>query len=391
MAALQEVLDESVRCGVPAIAVVGVIGDQVVCSGAAGLAGDDEPEASTENTVFPVASISKTFLAVVCLQCSERGELSLDADISQYLSEPVRNPAFPDQPITARHLLTHRSGLHDDESALLPGPFRTEGGDCSMPLAEYVQKHLRIGGEFFFPQIWSRARPPGEACYHYSNAGFTLLGHVVESATGRSLSLLAQERLFGPLRMTRTCFRLSQALALGSSNVAVPHGADRRPVGHYGVAEWPAAGAYSTADDLARYLLAFTGPSCSVLNRASLEELFPSDFTSGLAWWGRDAAYGDPRGCVWQHGGFMQGVRSHIYLWPTQRAGMVILTNGSRPYGDISQALRAALLSYQSSSPDSGTTLRYCADCGHGVYSWTAADDSAPRCAACAACYNDDV
>ena len=350
---LQSVLEASLT-RFPAVAVAAVHRDRVVCTAAAGTAGqrardrDPDPAApatSPERTLFLTASISKVVLAVVCLQCRDRAELDLDRDVKAYLRVPVRHPAFPDAPLTLRHLLTHTSGLADDEAALLPGRWRTAAADCPVPLEEYVAQRLVPGGAAFEGRLWDPACPPGGAPYHYSNAGFTLAAYAVECAVGQSVPSLARQRIFAPLAMQRTTYSLAEGLALPDADVAVPHDAGLRPVGHYGCAEWPAAGLRSTAGDLARFLRAFSrGPAeCPVLSEASLREMLPADFTRGLAWWGRDAWYGDRRGHVWTHGGFMEGVRTHMYLWPASRSGMVILTNGSHEYTDIAEALEAVL------------------------------------------------
>jgi len=83
--------------------------------------------------------------------------------------------------------------------------------------------------------------------------------------------------------------------------------------------------------------------SCSILSEASLKEMLPSDFRRGLAWWGQDAQYGSPTEQVWQHGGFMQGVRTHMYLWPQHAAALVVLTNGSHDYTTVVKAAVDAL------------------------------------------------
>ncbi len=51
----------------------------------------------------------------------------------------------------------------------------------------------------------------------------------------------------------------------------------------------------------------------------ALIKMLPPDFRGGLAWWGRDASYGERRGQVRSHGGFMEGVRTHVHLWPNHR------------------------------------------------------------------------
>ena len=244
-----------VRC--PAVSVAAVVGEEVVCLEAAGQVNGQV--ASAESTVFLSASISKTFLAVMCMQCVENGEIELDIDIRSYTtphSVKPWNPYFPELPITVRQLLQHKAGLRDDESALLPGPFRTEGADSPITLQQYVQRRLCRGGSDFKPWIWSSTDP---ARYHYSNAGFTLLGFVVECATGRSLPDLAQDRIFDVLKMSTTTYTLEAMRALDGISIAEPH-THKGPVGHYGVAEWPSAQIRSTSSDLAKYLVAFTGP-----------------------------------------------------------------------------------------------------------------------------------
>ena len=70
----------------------------------------------------------------------------------------MRNPAFPDAAITPRLLLTHRASLIDDESALLPGPWRTEGADSGVSLLQYVRRRLApgSGGDGFVGhRVWS--------------------------------------------------------------------------------------------------------------------------------------------------------------------------------------------------------------------------------------------
>lgn len=306
----------------PAVAAAVVAEGQLIFSAAAGSAAG--VPCSVDETMFLTASISKTFTAIACLQACERGELDIDADCGQYVSQPVRSPHFKGTKLTVRHLLQHRSGLCDDESALLPGRWRTEHADCETSLDTYVRSRLLPGGDAFTPRLWSAAAPPGAASYHYSNAGFALAGWVLEAATGRPLWQLAEERIFAPLGMTRSAFTLAEARAPGTLAAPTP------PGHHYGVAEYPAAALRSTAGDLAKYLLALTAEACPLLRPASRAQLLPESFRGGLAWWGRDATYGerDSRSQVWSHGGFMQGVRTHVHLWPLKRAALVVLTNG---------------------------------------------------------------
>lgn len=288
------------------------------------------------------ASISKLMNAVLCMQMVERGELELDKDISEYLGISVRNPNFPAVPITTRSLLTHTSGIRDSESAVNSiGRWKVMGADCPTTLEIYVQERL-VSDEN--RRIWSEHSPPGEASYHYSNAGATLVGWVIERASDRSLPHLAQERIFDVVGMPRSKYTLAEAQALLESDLAVPHSGGK-PVGHYGLGEFPAAGLRSTAMDLARFLQELTAAENRLLCPSSMAEMLPADYQRGLAWWGRDASYSSGQHGVWEHGGCMEGVRTHIYLYPEQAAGLVVLTNAECDYQRFARLATRELLS----------------------------------------------
>jgi CubicO group peptidase (beta-lactamase class C family) len=371
-----------------------VAGGAVVCTAAAGSV-DGEP-ADAGSTVFLTASISKTFLAALALQCAERGELTLDEDISVHLAGPLRNPHFPERAITARQLLQHRSSLCDDESALQQGsPYRwAAGAEATVSLEQYVERRLSASAQGS-ARLWSLKDAPGDAPYHYSNAGFTLLGLVVERAAGLPLGELGQQRLFRPLGMLSTGYFLSDLPQAASGGLpqlqfAEPQG---QPEGHYEVAEFPAAQVRSTALDLCKWLLFLTAadPPASretveasppptaaaaeggaaaayqanhphegvVLSPASIQEMLPASYDRSLAWWGLDAAYGEGVPGVYTHGGFMEGVRTHIYLWPAgvpavpgaagERSsgrggcGCVVLLNGEAEYDGVVAEMKMIL------------------------------------------------
>lgn len=304
---------------------------------------------------FPAASISKTVVAALVLESSQRGVLNLDTHIGHWLpfSWQLRNPHFPDDLISARHLLQHRSGLRDDETALQRGQWRTEGADCHTLLSECIRVRFGPGA---CTRIWTNEARPGSAAYHYSNAGFAILGLALETANDLAaggLETLAQERLFKPLGMTRSSFFLEPLLLTAATEVAAPLQEGCQSPEHYGVCEYPAASLRSTAEDLAKFLRAHILPTdvpkdeVRVLPCSSLEELMPprhddGKLRGGLAWWGADG-YGDRRGVRWEHGGFMDGVRSHAYVWPQHKVAAVILGNSNGEYAWLTDSIIAAL------------------------------------------------
>lgn len=376
----------------PTAAVAGVVVNGcAVYIGGAGTADDGAScadAAAAAATVFGTASISKTFIAALALQCAERGELNLDADINLVLGRSgeapsrVGNPHFPaETQVTARQLLTHTAGLVDDESNLEHGSIYrwAAGATTAVSLAQYVQRELACDSAQATAN-WSGDAPPGTAAYHYSNAGFALLGLVIERAAGTPLPELARARLFHPLGMESTAYFLSELREERKEGSEVLHFAapqgQPEAQGHYEVAEYPAAQVRSTVADLCRWLSFLTQPDregpCEigsqrgaeaqpesttasrdteerqtadhVLSEESISAMFPSTGRGALAWWGMDAEYSEKKQGQFEHGGFMQGVRTHMYVWPrsTERhaCGCVVLLNGEARYEGVVSAIK---------------------------------------------------
>lgn len=278
----------------------------------------DSKETKTAD-IFSVASISKMVVAVAIMSCVERGELDLDSNYAPRIPE-LHHQRLSEAPLTIRTLLTHRSGLQDEEDALHTGPWRVDGGQpCPVPLSSYVTDRASA--------FW-RGVPGADSSY--SNAGFTVLALVVERVTGTALRDLIQTRIFGPLGMKDSSFFLHE-ITDAANRYAVPRWGDgNNASGVYEVAEWPAAQLRSTARDLMALLsflqqqLAGTwrGPT-DILTQDGVRRMLDATLLCstngmGLGVWGEGFIYSHkfPIQNVWQHGGFMQGVRSHAVVWP---------------------------------------------------------------------------
>eukprot|EP00658_Telonema_sp_P-2_P040816 TRINITY_DN29192_c0_g1_i1.p1 TRINITY_DN29192_c0_g1~~TRINITY_DN29192_c0_g1_i1.p1 ORF type:complete len:189 (+),score=22.35 TRINITY_DN29192_c0_g1_i1:239-805(+) len=150
--------------------------------------------------------------------------------------------------------------------------------------------------------------------------------------------------------MLSTGYFLTELEQLESVEFAQPQG--QPEPGQYEVAEFPAAQVRSTVQDLCKWLLLLTAPRADpdhcVLSRTSIAEMLPASFERSLAWWGMDALYGERIPGVYSHGGFMQGVRTHIYLWPATAedswgAGCVVLLNGEADYSHVVAEMKLVL------------------------------------------------
>jgi len=281
------------------------------------------------------ASISKLFCGVAILQLYEDGLLDLNADINKYLPSDIsiRNPHFPSVNITAFKLLRHKAGLVDSEIRLQTR--RTYETDFPCTLKEEIKDHL-----FQNDYDWTESHPNSknsEWKYYYSNAGFTLLGYLIECVSKKSFADFIRERIFEPLGIKEAYWFIKDIKQF--ANVAVPHNA-KKCIGHFGVAEYPAAQLRITLNELSKFLMCFTDASKKkkvklFKKKKTLEMMCPRDIKDGLAWWGKDAMYAIPEREVWNHGGFVSGTRTHIYYFPNENLGIIILTNSEHDYKQV--------------------------------------------------------
>ncbi|MBR5345545.1 MAG: peptidoglycan-binding protein [Clostridia bacterium] len=132
-------------------------------------------------TCFRIASITKWVTAIGLMTLYDQGRLDLDRDISEYLPFTVRNPAWPDTPVTARMLLSHTSSLSPDAQ-------------------NYHPNWARIGVNGYDP-IFNESVQPGTA-YAYADYNGALFGCLIEAITGESVQTYLDRMVFKPLGLT---------------------------------------------------------------------------------------------------------------------------------------------------------------------------------------------
>jgi CubicO group peptidase (beta-lactamase class C family) len=137
-------------------------------------------------TLYRIASISKMMTTLGLMRLVEDGKLDLDLDASRYLGFPLRNPNFPDRPVTLRTLLTHRSSLRDD------GGY-SWGADTA--LNEVLVAGARLYGK---GTMWAANAGPGDY-FTYCNLGWGVIGTIMERVTGERFDRLMKRLLIDPL------------------------------------------------------------------------------------------------------------------------------------------------------------------------------------------------
>lgn len=236
---------------------------------AEGFANVATQRALTADDPVRIASISKLAVSIGVLRLVEQGKLLLDEDVSQELGLALRNPAFPNAPITLRMLLSHTSSLTDG------------AGYWNVPLGSGIQV---ITGE---PKAWDTSHPPG-TFFRYTNLNYPLVAQLMEHATGERFDQLMQRLVLQPMQLD-ACFNWS-----GCSNAALA-----RAVVLYDARGKP------QRDDLKGM-----APACPVIA--------PKDGNCDLARWqaGQNGALFSPQG----------GLR--ISAWDLARIGRMLLNDG---------------------------------------------------------------
>ena len=184
---------------VPGIAVCIVKEDSTIWSKSYGYANIEKNMPMSIDAIMNIASISKTITAVAILQLWENSKLDLDADVNEYLEFSVRNPNFPETPITIRQLLTHTSSINDSKVY-----YKSYAcGDPAINLAGWIKGYFDNTGKFYDKKNNFYSWKPGEG-YKYSNVAFGLLGFIVEKISMQPFSIYCKNNIITPLTMNNS-------------------------------------------------------------------------------------------------------------------------------------------------------------------------------------------
>src|SRR5690242_18260534 len=166
--------------GVPGVAI-GILNNGVATTRGLGITNVEDPLPVTVHTVFPIASISKTFAATAIMRLVEQGKIELRAPVRKYLPDfRVRDEAAS-RDVTVWHLLTHLGGWEGQVS----GPDRGTETLKNFVESSTVTDLMQVA-------------PPG-AAWSYNNAGFSIAGRAIEVVTGQPINRAIRDLVFQPL------------------------------------------------------------------------------------------------------------------------------------------------------------------------------------------------
>ncbi|MFK8162133.1 MAG: serine hydrolase [Lewinella sp.] len=283
-------------------------GDETLLKEAYGLADLDTKEVNDLNTKFNLASMNKMFTATAIMQLREAGQLDLQDFVGHHL------PDYPDlavrDSVTIEQLLTHTSGLGD----FFNEKFEQREPASVRTLDDYFS--LFVGDPLNFK--------PGEE-FAYSNAGYIVLGLIIEQLTGRSYYDHIHEKIFMPLAMNDTGWGHSDTIVPGLAKAyGLPDSLGVWQENPYlGIKGSSAGGGFSTVGDLSKFVDGLK--SNRLVSAKTLAEMTDDRFENG---YGYGFSLRDLNGWkVYGHNGGFPGVSGEVDIFDRDDLVAISLSN----------------------------------------------------------------
>jgi len=330
--ALTNYVDQSIAQSTPGYALGVIVDGDIFMLNTGGVRKRGAPNTVNADTVFRLASVSKTFASGLAASLSS---VNMADKLSEYLPDVSLSRADYQQELSLGHLLSHTSGL-------MPHAYTNLIQD-NQPYKKIIGKLERV----------NFICAPGE-CYGYQNVVYSLAGDLIAAREGTSYESLVQKQLFDPAGMRNSSFGLQAFMS--AENRATPHRWDRSnklwdPVkvrgNYYRFA--PAAGVNASLNDMMGWLRVQLGLRPDVIDSEALKDLHePRVRTSrkrahyqNPAWNGvantqyalgwRTFDFKGQEGFV-HHGGWVKGVRTELVFNKRLQMGLVYLSNSEASF-----------------------------------------------------------
>ncbi|MDW3190917.1 MAG: serine hydrolase domain-containing protein [Cytophagales bacterium] len=317
----------------------------------------------TPETYVRIASISKMYTALAVMTLWEKGLLDLDTPASVYLGWELKHPVFPEQPITLRHLMDHRSGIRDGTGY---GNFLRNMIDKEADIRSLFQ----VDGAYYTEDMFAN-EPPG-VYFSYTNCTWGLIASMIENVSGQRFDLYCKENLFKPMGV-RSSFNvmdlepeeiapLFRTDSSGLRQAQVDDFSSKAPVersypnyqpGQNGLIYGPQGSLRTSLNDLWVTANMFMNEGKAngnqIIKPATLsyfqQDQWTYDGENGDTWgnfWHaytkgmhfiQNKANGDiifPDRILWGHPGIAYGLLSDFYIDLETRSGVIFFTSGSQ-------------------------------------------------------------
>lgn len=333
LADYDQFMSDAISAGeAPGVAVAIVRDSAVIFLKGYGLSDAGSGDSVDIFSTFRLGSVSKPLAAVLTGVLVDDSILHWDDRVIDYLPDFKLKSEESTTQITLRHLLSHTTGL--------PYHAYTDRVDDGAAVDELI----------FALRDVPLVAAPGKV-YSYQNVAYSIIGKVIESATGKPLEAVMIEKVFGPLQMKQASMNFETLF--NSPDRALPHIHSRkgwRPLAisqtYYSVG--PAGGVNASIADMSRWLIAMTSTQSNFLSDSTRAEIFTPAVRAtarnryfrtwkrlrssyyGLGW--RMLNFKDDT--LNYHGGYVNNFRSEIAIKDDEHLGICVLVNSAGPLAD---------------------------------------------------------
>jgi CubicO group peptidase (beta-lactamase class C family) len=288
------------------------------------------------DTKYRIASVTKQFTAASILLLQERGKLKVTDTLKTYIPDV---PAAWDN-ITIYNLLTHTSGIPDIPSLPDFSDYQLRGATFEQAVARFKERPLDF--------------QPGEKM-SYSNAGYIVLGYLIEKLSGQSYGDFVQQNIFIPLGMKDSGYDTPTAIISHRASGYVPTSDGIKNAAYINMSiVGSAGGLYSTTHDLLLWEQGlFGGKLLKPDSLKAMTTLFKGDYAFGVY---SKPSEGHP---MVAHAGGINGFNSELNYYPDVKLTVVVLGNvNSRASVEIATQIASIALGNQSTQPGERTEVK---------------------------------
>ena len=318
------------------LAVVAVRKNQIVYAHNFGAQNREQNIPLNDQSIFRIASISKSFSAVTIMQLMEQKKLSLDDDFSKLVGFQVRNPRYPDKVITLRMVMSHTSSINDSQGySKLDFINPAKNPDWAKCYSDYG---------------------PGEG-YLYCNLNYNMVGTVIERITGERFDMRIRNHILKPLGLyggycvdSLDARRFTMLYEYDSATATYKPSPDAYAPRREQLAQYqmgystpvfsPTGGMKIGAQDLCKYMMMHMNDGVykgtRIMSRKSaqlMRKQIANEEGYGLAI--RESSDLIPGEVMKGHTGSAYGLYSAMFFEPKKKFGFVVITNGCKPQSEI--------------------------------------------------------
>ncbi|MCL2386414.1 MAG: beta-lactamase family protein [Defluviitaleaceae bacterium] len=307
-------------------------------------------------TVFEYGSIAKLFVYTSVMQLVEQGRIDLDAGVQNYLPEDLYHAFNFEKPFTVRDLLNHSAGFGEFLFYLFVD-------------AENVETEITLREGLLMSQPAQIFEP--STASSYSNFGSALLAYIVSYVSGQDFTSFEHANILDPIGMENTMNQPDWFRSLSDNTFVESKARGHLPIaaGRYVETPWvyipiyPAGSLRGTAEDLARFAIALTPPQGETSplfdSRDTLDLMLSPSFSNPAVMRGMHHGFMSYDGIypTVGHGGGTMGFNTDFAIVPSERFGVVMLTNANGGANFMEKVLDMLIGNSRDSIPDSPDNL----------------------------------